>query len=57
MYIDENKKEIIGGVNCSVMECAYHNGVANCTAPFVNIKNSNFLLGAGTKCDSFKSRG
>ncbi len=56
MYIEENKKEIIGGVNCSVMECVYHNGVANCTAPFVNIKNSNSLFTAGTKCNSFKSK-
>ncbi len=52
----ETPKEIITGVSCDVSNCIYHNGIANCTAPFVNIKNKNTWFSIGTICDSYKPR-
>jgi len=53
---NENNKEVLFGVNCEVTECAYHNGVCNCVAPFINVKNKNTLFGTGTQCETFKEK-
>ncbi|MBR5520778.1 MAG: DUF1540 domain-containing protein [Oscillospiraceae bacterium] len=47
------KKDVLTGVNCEVTECKYHDGICNCVAPFINVKNKNYLLGLGTKCETF----
>ncbi len=52
----DNNKEINFNVNCSVTDCIYHNGVADCTAPFVNIKNKSTFFSIGTVCDTYKPR-
>ena len=56
MNNEKHEKDILAGVNCEVTECIYHNGIANCVAPFVNIKNKNSLFSTGTQCETFKEK-
>ena len=56
MNNEKHEKDILAGVNCEVTECIDHNGIANCVAPFVNIKNKNSLFSTGTQCDTFKEK-
>ncbi|MBQ8603312.1 MAG: DUF1540 domain-containing protein [Oscillospiraceae bacterium] len=56
MNNEKQQKEVITGVNCEVMECKYHDGICNCSAPFINVRNKNYLLGLGTQCETFRQK-
>lgn len=44
----------IKGINCSVKECAYHDGECYCTAEQINVGPSNAHSSSETICATFK---
>ncbi len=44
----------IKGINCSVRNCAYHDGECYCTAREINVGPSNACTSTETICATFK---
>ena len=44
----------IKGINCSVKNCAYHDGVCYCTAGHINVGPSSATSSTDTVCATFK---
>ena len=42
------------GINCSVKNCAYHDGECYCTAEKINVGPSNAASSSETICATFK---
>ena len=47
----------IKGIECSVKNCAYHNGDSYCTADHINVAPANAKTSGETACATFKPEG
>ena len=47
----------IKGIECSVKNCAYHNGDCYCTADHINVAPANAKTSGETACATFRPEG